>query len=449
MGDRVVKVQSDLILAQNQYSEHEDKHATTVVSVPWEDALNHPRLSGIIDGYTPEHRAACEVDGVFRMTLDYGFEEDYKNGVGLVIRDLTVDTAKLSEAKEQKIVDWVKSRYDGSVTADNLAGVLQKGDVKNSIIADMTAAGMARETFIEAYQVFKADGDEAELPFPVEAEDMDRIVQSVEARGFEYPEAYYDSVANPMREAWPSSVKKNYGDEDDPKNGAQVIFFTGFNAVAPMVFKTGEYAKQPAWPSCDDGFDEYDENGVALDEEGAVIPAGNIPSDRDYTYHPELVISKEMDGAEAEAVIDRMLEMPEQEILYDGFSQHCFGVGGDAAFGPEAFNDLLAKLGAGKPEGSSPAEAVASGFNSVVAQGGTPEGYKVYKVNVDLNMPSDDPQGIMASMNAISGGKALSAEAGLEGSDWAESCAKLSNARISVVSLAMRMEQEATSEVVL
>tara|TARA_B100001093_G_scaffold502097_1_gene554607 strand:- start:348 stop:716 length:369 start_codon:yes stop_codon:yes gene_type:complete len=121
----------------------------------------------------------------------------------------------------------------------------------------------------------------------------------------------------------------------------------------------------------------------------------------------------------------------------------------DAAFGPEAFNDLLAKLGAGKPEGSSPAEAVASGFNSVVAQGGTPEGYKVYKVNVDLNMPSDDPQGIMASMNAISGGKALSAEAGLEGSDWAESCAKLSNARISVVSLAMRMEQEATSEVVL
>lgn len=337
-----MKADVSFIIAENKYSDQSDPHTTGIITIPWEDVKTHGKLQEIADAMPEGDRIKCEQEGVLRLTVDYGFEEDYKSGIGLVMRDLTVDEIRLSSEKHTAITDWVSKNYTDHDGQASLQSNLENPQIKNHIIADMNVAGMSLEVFKDAISAYP---DDENLPFPLEAEDVANIVESLQQRGITDLDDYYNNTAMSMREEWPSSQDKNYG--HDEHGQAQVLFFTGFNAVAETVLRSGQYAYQPAWPSYEEGdFGEYDENGVARDEDGSIIVPSDLSVDHDYVYHPIMAFSTTLESDDAMEAIDRWILAHAEAPLYNGNDKNCLGVAGDVVFGEkyaEIVNSVLQK----------------------------------------------------------------------------------------------------------
>lgn len=344
-----MEIKTHLLVAENLNNEHSDPHAIGVISVPWNQVDEHPRLQEIRDAMSSKDREQCAKEGVLTLTTDYGFVEEYKDGVGLVMRDVDVKVEKLRPEDKERIGGWVQEQYGMKAGTDaELASALADPQVKDHIVADMTIAGMGKETFMEALEAHKSGG---EIPYPLEEQDMERIAGSLAARGAD-PEKHYDTVAMDMRDRWPSPESKNYG--HDEKGEAQVIFFKGFDAAAEVVVKAGAYAKQPAWPSYDNGFDGYDRNGIARDEDGNRIEPKDIPADKDYSYYADKSISQTLSGKDALATIDRWSNAQENSPNYNGMDRNCVGVAGVVVFGDQYKGMVQGLTGKESPEGQLP-----------------------------------------------------------------------------------------------
>ncbi len=386
-----------LIVAENKYSDQSDPHSIGVISIPWDDAQTHGKLREIIDEMPDNDRIACEKEGVLRLTIDYGYEEDYKSGVGLVLRDLTVDTSKLSDEKEQTIINLVSKNY-AECSAENLQSCLDNPDIKRHIVADMNVAGMSVDTFKDAIDTYHAGGDE--YPYPLEHKDVENIVSSLVDRNIADIESYYNETAMDIRQEWPSSKDKNFGYDELGK--AQVVFFTGFNAVAPTVVKAGQNAYQPAWPSYDDGFDEYDDNGMVRDEDGNMLSSSDIAVDKDYIYHPLMAFSMSLNGTEAEEALDRWILTHADAPLYNGQDKNCLGVAGEVVFGAkyaDLVNGVLEKDSENEIKGLKVTnEMLVSG---VVSGAELPEAVKVTNIYTPVDLPDTDPHGFRSAFKQI------------------------------------------------
>lgn len=392
-------IKAHLLVCENTNKKNSDPHAIGILSVPWDQVDEHPKLQEVRDALSPEDRAACEKTGVLNLSVDYGFEEDYKNGVGLVMRDLKMDVGKLSEEKGSTVREWLEEQYGVSPTTDaELQAVLDNPDIQRHITTDMTVAGMGLETFQEALEAH-ASGEE--LPYPLLNEDMEKISASLRDRGKDAdPVAYYNETAMKMREEWPSPANKNYGYEEPGE--ARVIFFTGFESSAEAIVKAGPYAALPAWPSAEGGMDAYDENGIACTEEGGKIPASEIKQDIDYVYYPHMAFSAELKGEDALAAIDRWSVVHEEPPLYDGYVHNCVGVAGEVALG-DKYEPAVTKIaGIEHPEGTVPKITNAMLRQGVLLGATPPEGISVIGVSVDpAKLSSLDPQGINVALEQI------------------------------------------------
>ncbi len=387
------------IIAENKYSDQSDPHTTGVITVPWEDIKTHGKLLEIADAMSDQDRAKCEEEGFLRLTVDYGFEEDYKSGVGLVMRDLTVDESLLSPDKHSRITDWLRTNYTNDYNSEQtLQDNLNASQIKRHVIADMNIAGMSLNVFKDAIQTYPNDED---LPLPLEQEDVANIVQSLQERGITDIEQHYNETAMDMREKWPSSQDKNYGHEENGQ--ARVLFFAGFNAVAPTVLKSGQYAYQPAWPSYDDGaFEDYDENGIARDEDGQLIASNDIVIDKDYIYHPVMAFSTSLEGDNAMEAIDRWILAGTDQPLYNGQDKNCLGVAGDVVFGEkyaDVVNSVLQKDEQNEIKGLKVTnDMMVSGMLSGAQ---LPNDIQVANIYTPIDLRSSDPQGLRAAFKQI------------------------------------------------
>ncbi len=393
-----MKADVSFIIAENKYSDQSDPHTTGIITIPWEDVKTHGKLQEIADAMPEGDRIKCEQEGVLRLTVDYGFEEDYKSGVGLVMRDLTVDEGKLSPEKHAAITDWVSKNYTDHDGQASLQSNLENPQIKNHIIADMNVAGMSAEVFKDAISTYP---DDENLPFPLEAEDVANIVESLQQRGITDLDDYYNNTAMSMREKWPSSQDKNYG--NDEHGQAQVLFFTGFNAVAPTVLRSGQYAYQPAWPSYEEGdFEEYDENGIARDENGDIIASQDIIVDQDYIYHPIMAFSTSLEGDDAMEAIDRWILAHTEEPLYNGNDNNCLGIAGDVVFGEkyaEIVNSVLKKDEHNEIAGLKVTNDMM--VHGMLSGAQLPNDVHVANIYTPVDLLPSDPQGYRAAYKQI------------------------------------------------
>lgn len=394
-----MKADVSFIVAENKYSDQSDPHAMGVVTIPWEDVKTHGKLQEIVDNMSDEDKKACEEEGVFRLTVDYGFEEDYKNGVGLVMRDLTIDESMLSPEKYDMIRKWIDTHYSdiydsGQTFQENL----DNPSLKKHVLADMNVAGMSFNVLKDAVSSYPNDEG---LPYPLEQEDVANIIQSLKERGITNLDEYYHQTAMDMRNAWPSPKDKNYGHTENGE--ARILFFTGFNAVASTVVRSGQYAYQPAWPSYDEGsFEEYDDNGLARDENGELIAADNIFVDKDYIYHPVMAFSTSLEGDDAMQAVDRWILASLDEPLYNGRDKNCLGVAGNAVFGEKyanIVNSVLQKDEHNEVNGLKVTnEMVVSGMLSGAQ---LPNDIRVTNIYTAIDLPESDPQGLRSAFVQI------------------------------------------------
>lgn len=393
-----MRLGSTLLFGENRFTKQSDPHVTGVLTIPWSDVGKHPKLLEIGKALSKEDRQACKEEGVLRLTSDYGFEEEYKEGVGLVMRDLNVDVDKLSDSKKEAMQNWLQTQYGAETTTDEyLQRSLCNPEIKDHIIADMTVAGMGLDAFKE---VLSAHAEQSELPYPLETQDIVNIVQSMQKRGIQDIDSYYNDVAMNMREQWPSATNSNYGHDEPGK--ASVVFFTGFSCMASMVIKAGPYAYQPAWPDLENGFGDYNENGVGLNEDGDAMAASEIEMDPDYIYHPYLGFSRELEGKDASDAIDRWFESHENPPNYDGMEVNCFTAAGHVCLG-KGFPELVRAIARGENL-DDPIPKVTDDMilTSMLEGVEIPEGINV--TNIQLNHKSltqSDIHGIRASMYQV------------------------------------------------
>lgn len=397
-----MEIKTHLLICENTNSKSSAPHAMGILSVPWDQVDEHPKLQAVRDALSPEDRVVCEKAGVLNLSVDYGYEFWCEKGVGLVIRDLDVNVDKLSPEKEDKIKVWLEEQYNipakAEFTGTELQAALDNPDIKRHITTDMTIAGMGLDAFKEALDAHASGG---ELPYPLLEEDMEKIKRSLEERGKDANlDAYYKDTAMTMRDEWPSP-KINDSEPVEPGQ-AGLFFFTGFKSSAEAIVKAGPYSALTVYPTEESGVYEYNENGIACAEDGEKVPVSRIKRDDDYAYYPYMAFSTELAGSDAIAAIDRWAGIRENPPLYDGFAHNCVGVAGQVALGDKYESAVKKIAGIEHPEGNVPKITNAMLRQGVLLGATPPEGMSVIGVSVDPSkLPSHDPQGINAALEQI------------------------------------------------
>ena len=301
-------------------------HATSVVDVPLADALEHAQLSDIYHTLPDAERAMVDERGSMAISHDYTFNENYKEGVGMIMEGLNLDISKVRPEEREALTSWLRESYGAEVDVNSPDAAIQAAVETNTphILADMSVSGMSESYFHEMVAAH-ARGEIGEDDYP-SRDQVEQIMQSVESRAGGDLSAYFQRTSG-MTDHWPSSTDKNYGGET-PDEG-QVIFYKGFQASSEIVTKAGPYAFVSAWPANA----EFDEKGIARNGDGEIMPVADVKVDGDYVYYPHNVVTASYEGSKAESIVQGMLE-PEVP-LYDGHKNHCIGVSGPAALGDD------------------------------------------------------------------------------------------------------------------
>jgi hypothetical protein len=376
-----------------------EPHAMGLLKVPTADINSHPRLQEIYNALPAGAQEFVQREGNLALSHDFTFEEDYKAGVGLIVKDLSLDVSRLKEPEKAQIADWMQQQYGVSATGDS---ELQQAtqSLKMHITTDMTLAGMSQE-YLSQLITEHRDGvphDDRETSL-VPAEDAANIVQSLQSRlglsdtpdlspgsaDSEKLSAHYQRTQS-MRDYWPNASSENYGREE-PGQG-EVIFFKGFEAHGAEYIKAGPYAYSCAWPTNA----EFDRNGIPRDEEGNILSPKAVESDPDYVYPPNSVIAREFSGQEASAIVDNFFAA--NTSIYDGFDKNCAGVSGRVVFG-EAFNQIEER-GRKNDKLWDPAH-----LQGMADQGRLPEGMHYHQVDVQGTDLSLDHNALHASTKAV------------------------------------------------
>ncbi len=332
-----MKIKTHLLVKWDR--EAAQPHGTSILEIPLKYVYEHPRLEEIFESLPEKARLNCQEEGRLLLSYDYAYAEYYRNGVGMVIRNLKLNPEKLSAEEKQSVQNWLNSQYEAYVHTDgDLSSALANPSITRHVITDMTVAGMALDSFKQSMENYEKHGEAAELPYPLEIQDIERISASLQARNITNLEAYYWEVAMVMRDEWPSPKDHNYG---YGPGKARINYFKGFEALGEAIIKAGPYAKQPAWPHTN--LDHYDNNGIGRDENGDIIPYDKIEVAENFTFYPYLALSASYEGEEAIDVIERLDAFTSTPPLYDGFDSMCYNVGGKLIFGDE-YKILLENL---------------------------------------------------------------------------------------------------------
>lgn len=401
-----MKIQAHLLITQNTETEHDDPHSIGIFEIPWDEIAHHERLCALRDALPRAEKIACKREGKLTLAVDYGYEKGYSGtGIGLVMRGLNVDVGRLSEEDKGRIRGWIEEQYGLSTQSDaELQATLNRQDIQRHVTTDMTVACMSKAAFLKALETYASEG---KCLFPLTSGDMEKIIHSMEMRGKTAPEAYYTETAMAMRAQWPSPTRKDYVDralENQPApDTAHAIFFRGFEAGADVTLRAASYAKAPTWPGTDNGFDAYDRNGIARDNEGNVLPAEKVVPAPSYSYYPHLALSTVLEGSEAVAAIDRCLDAAETVPHYNGFNNNCVSGAGQIVFG-ENYHNLIQKVASITPENARHSKVT----NAMLRQGvllgePLPEGMEAAQVMVDPStLPPDDSWGIGEALRQLS-----------------------------------------------
>ena len=324
-----------------EHPTEEEPHATAIVDIPLDQVKSNPRLNAIYEEFGAAERQMVNERGSLALSQDYTFDEEYKDGVGLIMEDVKLDVNRLKPDERGQIADWVKQSYDPNLPAGATNQQLSAAVDANRehIKTDMSVSGMSPDFFVNMMQDYQAGKIGAD-DFPSH-DQVKGMADSIQARGGDMSakglRAFHDKAMG-MRDAWPSSDEKNYGREN-PGEG-EVIFYKGFQASSEVVMKAGPYAFASAWPANTEGF----ENGIPRDEDGKIVPIGKVEVDSDYIYHPKAAIQSEFGGKQGEAIVNGLLNSVDAPPPYDGFGNNCVSVSGKAAFG-QNYNQIEQSLG--------------------------------------------------------------------------------------------------------
>lgn len=308
-----MKIQAHLLIRENVLSKDNDPHATGILSIPWEQTDQHPKLEAIKDAMHPEDIKICQQRGRLDLAVDYGYDSALKYGRGLWIDDINIDVEKLSDEQKEAIVSWLQGQYGIHVQNDaELQDRLNETQTRYHIAMDMTMAGATREKCKEFIQLSIDDNDSYGFVRSLKDRNIISSDMITAEQLEEILDGYYDNVALKMRDAWPSSKKHISGNEKEGEG--KIIFFTGFNARGFIDVRSGPYIT--LCPAQND-LSHYNEKGIGLDGDGNVIPASRIFEetrlDNDSSLStPHLAFSTTLNDKEAIAAIDRMSEIVEK-----------------------------------------------------------------------------------------------------------------------------------------
>ena len=400
-----MEIQARLLITENTQTKHADAHAIGIFEVPWDQIDQHDRLRKLRDALPHAEKLICE-EGKLTLAIDYGYEKgNAGSGVGPIMRGLNVDVGKLHAEHKEHIQQWLQEQYDVAAQSDaELCAALNRQDIKNHITTDMTVACMSKNAFLNALEAYMTG---EELPFPLMPDDMQKITDSLEARGKINPETYYTETAIAMRSQWPSPTQQDYvgktADEQPSPDKAQVIFFKGFEAGASVTVRSASYTKSPTWPGTENGFDCFDRNGIGRDKEGNIVPANKVVPAPDYSYYPHLALSTKLEGEAATAALNRWFNAAESVPNYNGFNNNCVSGAGLIVFGDQ-YGDLIQNVAGIKPEDTSHTKVTNAMLRrGVLLNAPLPEGFDAAQVMVDPSkLPSTDSQGIGESLRQLS-----------------------------------------------
>lgn len=348
-----MKIQSELHLAT--HPETGEPHAMGLMKIPLESLSTVPQAEAIYNALPKDAQAFVQKEGNLAISHDFTFSEEYKDGVGLVIKDLSLDVSRLQGAEKEQVGAWMREQY-GVAALDDRGLQQASNSLREHITTDMTAAGMSKDYLVtlitEQTQGVPQEDREAYLPSEATAQKM---ANSLTARlglsatpdltpgsaDYQKLSAYHDNVVT-MGERWPSAKGENYGREA-PGQG-EVIFFKGFEAEGETILKSGPYAYSCAWPS---NVEVFDQHGIARDADGKAIKASAIKADEDYVYQPKSVLKAEFSGQQAVDRIHAYVNC-DKEPAYNGYiGANCIGVSGTALLGKEMMGALASLPGAG------------------------------------------------------------------------------------------------------
>lgn len=330
--------------------------------------------------------------------MDYGYEKGYAgNGIGPVMRNFDVNIDKLSDADKADIQHWLQTQYHSH---DALEPALQDPVIKDHITTDMTAAGMTETGFLRALEAYQKGEN---LPYPLDSNDMKKMTRSMALRNITDPKTYYAETAIAMRSAWPSPSRDHYLQQDPQSDHekVQVIFFKGFEAAANVTVRAASYAKAPTWPSDENGFDGYDDKGIARTSEGDIIAADKVLPAPHYNYYPHLAISTKLEGTAAKEAIERWLDSSSAPN-YNGFNYNCVSGAGLVVFGKK-YHTLIESL-AGIPSQDAPHVKVTNAMlrQGVLQGNALPDGFDAAQVMIrPETLPATDSQGIGESLRQL------------------------------------------------